>query len=364
MPAGIVEGAQAAVAVAHHQHRILADLHRQVVAGIQHLAIVTHEQPIAVPDHVQIDLVILRARNRSRVPRRSRGSVPADDSAWCRAQSWWFPENPGRAYDSNIPLQPQCPEATFIAKFTTARFAGAAGVRKLAGHGGLTRRTSAPPYCADGLLGARRGVHALEWCAEFQPHIPAGCRPAAAAGGIDRTAGLPGRARLLRHARSSAGSDGGLAGTHLDPLRVLPSYRIGEAGWHPGCHRGRARLPRHRVPRRLSGVVQAAAAAARLRVDGQSRHRAIRGHRLPRTANADEVDRGDDRRLRPVSWATARRLYSTAYAGGRSGGDSRGARHFAASICTAIHTALISNRYLPFVTRIPCAPSCSTAPIR
>src|ERR1700720_275894 len=61
MPAGIVEGAQTAVAVAQNDDRIVADLDRQIVAGILHFAVVTHEQPIAVPNHVQIDLVVLRA---------------------------------------------------------------------------------------------------------------------------------------------------------------------------------------------------------------------------------------------------------------------------------------------------------------
>src|SRR5882762_10982475 len=61
MPASIVEGAQAAVAIAQDHYGLFADLHRQVVAGIQHFAVVPHEQPIAVPDHLQIDLVVLRA---------------------------------------------------------------------------------------------------------------------------------------------------------------------------------------------------------------------------------------------------------------------------------------------------------------
>ena len=50
-----------AIPVAHHDHRILADLHRQIIAGIQHFAVVTDEEPIAIPDHIEIDLVLLGA---------------------------------------------------------------------------------------------------------------------------------------------------------------------------------------------------------------------------------------------------------------------------------------------------------------
>ena len=114
MPAGIVEGAQAAVAVAHHDDRILADLHRQVVPGIQHFAVVTHEQPVAVPNHLQIDLIILRAAIEVSLQGGLEISSPQIGSAWCRAQSWWFPENPGCAYDNNIPFSRSAPKRRFL----------------------------------------------------------------------------------------------------------------------------------------------------------------------------------------------------------------------------------------------------------
>src|ERR1700683_2964316 len=60
MAAAVVKGAQRAVAIPDHHHGKIADLHRQVTAGIRHLAVVTDEQPVSIPDHVQIDLVILR----------------------------------------------------------------------------------------------------------------------------------------------------------------------------------------------------------------------------------------------------------------------------------------------------------------
>jgi hypothetical protein len=61
MPAGIVKCVETAVAVAHDHHRVHADLHSHVVSGIRHLAIVTDEEPIPVPNHVEIDLVFFRA---------------------------------------------------------------------------------------------------------------------------------------------------------------------------------------------------------------------------------------------------------------------------------------------------------------
>ena len=61
MPARIVECIEAARAVAHDHHGVHADLHGQVVSGIRHLAIMTDEEPIPVPDHVEIDLVFFRA---------------------------------------------------------------------------------------------------------------------------------------------------------------------------------------------------------------------------------------------------------------------------------------------------------------
>ena len=76
MPASVVEGAQSAVAVAQDDDRILADLHRQEVPRVRHLAIVAHEQPIAVPDHVQIDLVILLTAIKFPLQRRLEITSP------------------------------------------------------------------------------------------------------------------------------------------------------------------------------------------------------------------------------------------------------------------------------------------------
>ena len=59
MPARVVKGVQLAVAVAHHHHGILADLHRQIIPGIRHFAVMADEQPVPVPDHLEIDPVFL-----------------------------------------------------------------------------------------------------------------------------------------------------------------------------------------------------------------------------------------------------------------------------------------------------------------
>src|SRR5450432_3354649 len=61
MPARIVECTQSAFAVVHDDDRILSDLNRHVVAGAGNLAVMADEQPIPIPDHVQIDLVIVLA---------------------------------------------------------------------------------------------------------------------------------------------------------------------------------------------------------------------------------------------------------------------------------------------------------------
>ncbi len=73
MAAGVVEGAQCALPVAHDEDRIVADLRRDVVARPRHLAIVTDEQPLLVEDVVEIELVDLgidieRARQRVALP--------------------------------------------------------------------------------------------------------------------------------------------------------------------------------------------------------------------------------------------------------------------------------------------------------
>ena len=53
--AGVVEGADPAVAAAHDHHRIVADLYGEEGAWLGDLAIMPDEQPVAIPDqfHVQ-----------------------------------------------------------------------------------------------------------------------------------------------------------------------------------------------------------------------------------------------------------------------------------------------------------------------
>ena len=60
MPAGIVEGADFAVAAAHDHHWVVADLHREEAARLGDLAIVADEQPFAIPDKLHVELVEIR----------------------------------------------------------------------------------------------------------------------------------------------------------------------------------------------------------------------------------------------------------------------------------------------------------------
>src|SRR5882762_11337287 len=113
MPASIVEGAQAAVAIAQDHYGIFADLHGQVVAGIQHFAVVPHEQPIAVPDHLQIDLVILRAAVE--ISFEGGFEIASPQSA----QHGVARSHDGililrRSYDTNIRLQTSAPKRRFL----------------------------------------------------------------------------------------------------------------------------------------------------------------------------------------------------------------------------------------------------------
>ncbi len=59
VPARIVKCANPAVAVAHHDDGIFAHLHRQIISRVQYLAVVPDEEPIAVPDHVEIEPIVL-----------------------------------------------------------------------------------------------------------------------------------------------------------------------------------------------------------------------------------------------------------------------------------------------------------------
>jgi hypothetical protein len=59
MPAGIVESAHAPLAITHDNDRVLADLDGQVLARIEQFTVMTDEQPIAIPNHIEVDLEIL-----------------------------------------------------------------------------------------------------------------------------------------------------------------------------------------------------------------------------------------------------------------------------------------------------------------
>jgi hypothetical protein len=54
MAAGVVEGTHLAVAAAHHRHRVVADLQRQVLARLLQLEGMASEDPLAVPDLLEI----------------------------------------------------------------------------------------------------------------------------------------------------------------------------------------------------------------------------------------------------------------------------------------------------------------------
>src|SRR5580658_85787 len=75
MAAAIVKGPQRALSIPDHDHRKGADLHGQVTARIRHFAVVTDEQPVSIPDHVQIDLVIHRTAVEAPI-QRSEGISP------------------------------------------------------------------------------------------------------------------------------------------------------------------------------------------------------------------------------------------------------------------------------------------------
>jgi len=53
-----MEAANLSVAIPHDNERVLADLHGEVVTSVRNLAIMSHEQPIAIPDGFQFEPVI------------------------------------------------------------------------------------------------------------------------------------------------------------------------------------------------------------------------------------------------------------------------------------------------------------------
>ena len=57
MAADVQEGVDLSAAVAHHQHRVLAHVGGEVIAGIGNLAVVAQEQPAAGEDTLQFLLV-------------------------------------------------------------------------------------------------------------------------------------------------------------------------------------------------------------------------------------------------------------------------------------------------------------------
>jgi hypothetical protein len=59
MAAGIVKGANGAGPVAGDDDGIIAHLHREIVAGLGDLAVVADEQPVAIPDRLKIELVVI-----------------------------------------------------------------------------------------------------------------------------------------------------------------------------------------------------------------------------------------------------------------------------------------------------------------
>src|SRR5205085_7019574 len=58
--AAVVEHVNFAVRAAHHEHRLAADLHRVVVAGLRHLALVPAVDPHALVDALHLECENLR----------------------------------------------------------------------------------------------------------------------------------------------------------------------------------------------------------------------------------------------------------------------------------------------------------------
>lgn len=73
MPARVVKRPDIAVAVTHDQNRIFADLQGQIVACLRDLAVVSDKHPIAIPERLQLELVVARAGVE--VPGKWRGRV-------------------------------------------------------------------------------------------------------------------------------------------------------------------------------------------------------------------------------------------------------------------------------------------------
>ncbi len=59
MPAGVVESPDLALEVAHHEDRIVADLHGEEGARFVELAVVPDEQPLPVPDHLHVEAEVV-----------------------------------------------------------------------------------------------------------------------------------------------------------------------------------------------------------------------------------------------------------------------------------------------------------------
>jgi hypothetical protein len=55
MAAGVVEGADPTLKIAHHHHRIVADLQCEEASGIWKFAIVSREEPVPAPDQLEVE---------------------------------------------------------------------------------------------------------------------------------------------------------------------------------------------------------------------------------------------------------------------------------------------------------------------
>jgi hypothetical protein len=83
MAAGIVEGVDLALLVAHQHDRIVADLHGDVAARLRQLAIMADEQPVAIPDQLHVELEDNPDRCRRAARAKSLALRPSRASA-CR----------------------------------------------------------------------------------------------------------------------------------------------------------------------------------------------------------------------------------------------------------------------------------------
>ncbi len=86
--AGVVESADDLILAAHDHDRIIADLNGEVVAGARDLAVVAHEQPVAIPDrlHVELEVILIDVKGCSRL-KPSRRFFNWRNAVVCRSMS-------------------------------------------------------------------------------------------------------------------------------------------------------------------------------------------------------------------------------------------------------------------------------------